>query len=813
MFLRSQRVYALLLLSLFIACGDGQNKSDETDQSDLSSLLLTECSETTPFSDEALSYGKLGEFSQMPVTETENINLLNKLNALTNDNLSLIKAYESTQNYLDDSEPLNILVFQDFLDKFEDNLDFFKAVYSKDRCLVFDNLSNFQIKCIKGLMEVDHDLSEELNSKQERACSLMAAGFYDDDNIHSYVMCPNSDDGPALGSVLGYPMGPTNVEDETPIYGSGLTSRQCLEYSFIYDSLVSHGDKESLDLLGDSSTQLCTDSRLCSTQTLDPYTPSISYSYGGFTFVKSGSQPFTVNVNVDTYRTTSFKSPLTGAELCSDLYCDAYYFSVVTQLNTQTAFSATASPSFALPGLAEGLDWNTTTHEPNRNYAVYGTSDGGFCSGAKSMIAGNYFSTLDMYFTALGLGYISNAYNPTANPDQIYTSSSTDTTQDTFELDFSASASEDGVSGDLGAKYTSGTTDTNSTSTSFNLVDFTGEQTSYSLGSDLCPDEAVLQPSTLSSDDYNDSCIETNSSVGAHAFQDSDIAVTYTIGSSIYYYPSFTGGVSPGTVHTTDIPVTSYFVLVRPKAVIEALAKEEAYEGSEMLSIEWDLGISYIKGTYNWFIPFCGLAGEKEIEAINYWTKGLKSTTIEYTLLPPFEESDTFMTNLETSLTASYLETVDELIPTKDSLSSCSFKQIIAPQDFTFTSANTAVGTSIDTEQDCRMTCYLSSSCVMARWGWGSFPDPTDDDGTRRILKGSTDQPICEHSTNNCYDIELNEYASCNSEDNFTYYYNKFSRTDGNGNDVTVRPYNIVSSTLASESDREYAYAQKNCAL
>ena len=533
----------------------------------------------------------------------------------------------------------------------------------------------------------------------------------------------------------------------------------------------------------------------------------MTLSEGGapnLSFVQDGSTLLEIVPSVTVYRTSEFYSEVSGdtKNLCAgSAYCDIHVFSFTTSIHSpEMSFSKfgdslpNATKGNGSPGLSMGDPSSPLINQGDPvtffgDYAWISSIDDGYdgiCGSRRVLAIGGYFDTLNLSVQPVGGGFDLGDYFPKTDSSLIYSATNSTTTTNSFTLG-AGLGTEDGKgsTGSLPASYTTGTSSSDSTTVSYDLMDLSGSQDFKT---------SKVGDTTCSSSD--ESCyILTKASISGAPFPKDEFDVlTYLSGEYTYYYPSFKSGASvlPGNVHTEEISFTSTFVLVEPQSAIEADTGTE-----KSVELDWDLTYQYI-----FTVPNCFEWGAIAYnESFGWKGEDTAPVIINYTSLPSIEDSAP-MTELTSYLNSlGVTQTVVDIIATLDSApnaNACSsgsvFEETVHPSVASWTAhifsseidlkptGFTSLSTDpIDTEAECRTVCSVTDSCYWAKW------EQAEGDVARR----------CYHSTNNCASINLTtQLLSCQDSSNVTYYFTSYK----NSSEKTVTPYTV---TIDSSSEFE----------
>ena len=402
--------------------------------------------------------------------------------------------------------------------------------------------------------------------------------------------------------------------------------------------------------------------------------------------------------------------------------------------------------------------------------------------------------------------------------NQIWSTGSNSTDSSSFTIGASAGVSSSGPSVSANASYTQGTSSTDSSSTQTNAVTFTSTPSCTTNDDGLCDSISFVQklkPYSITSTLFDASFTKSGTSF---------VRGTDVVGITLYdeakTYPSFNSTtIRPSEVHTGNITYNSYFYVVKPKsAVLEQT-------DTETLNITFDMEYVYAysirksASSGDW-----GLCSD-DLSPYTDFYPFTKTTTATYSTLSADMSSASFQTSLNDvllgnngtmkTITANLLTTLADNSDYDSGCTSASLqKELIVPVISNFQSPSLPTKkdgslASIDSEEECRLVCYLSTDCVWSRWGYNEGdPLPASCDENSTDPNCQEPASYCQHSTDTCGTITLAaDEASCDSSDNFDYYYNKVA-IDGAS---TVAPYNIVSGVEATGTTRVYAYYQGNC--
>ena len=860
---------------LFALIGCGDTGTETATDSSLKLTSLTECPNLTPFSQGAPSVTQLAQLTAF-TNYQNNDDAMKVVNSFTNNGAAPMFQISSKEEI--EQNPMNILLFGvDTHGITDEQVNLLKAVLEADKCLVFDEITHNEVNCLQAKLALDLNPSELPTEEQLAVCDSLDSQDEVASSYDSYVVCG----GETAQQYFNQPPTPVTMEgaDTTAATDSdSLDADKCNEYNIIYKALIDHSrsllqdDSESASLAlsstdcsGDSGLQdfpdcstilTCYESQGSSTVNLSSEGISLSTTtnsinsdltddlFSNITIFSSTDQDntdfsqnlqiitdnsglLTISPSVTIIRTTEFyNSSDPTNDLCKEAYCDLYYFTFKTTVNTTEVSFSTLNNSLTSSTEDGGSAAGLLNFSPTGSVGYNWTSEPGIlfpqifygdyipamnCLDTYYMIAGGYFDSLKLYLTPGSTGYLAGDYFPkTSGQAQVYNTSSTAEASQSFTV--GAEIGVDGgentsASGKITASYTAGTSFSSTDSTTESGMNLQGGQNpKNSIDYTNITDNSLLSNCDLNATDSSDTncLIRTEAEISSRTLTSSSLKnqSTSLLPSLLFtYYPTFdpqTTDPLPDNVHTEDLTFYNSFVLIKPKSSIEN------QESEETLYIDWDLFYYYLTMTTN---SVTCVTPTPVIESFSWSGSTTTPITFNYSTFPAISENQTtnlpltkYIEDINLSPLASNVQTALSALTeetngcTSDSLPIEAMTPAIAGWIARVATGDTdeQIATNnyslpvIESEVECRTICYATGDCYWAKWGpVGRTDDDTDASHTTNR---------CWTSKDNCaqysYDLDT---LSCDAV-NSNIYYSKYS-SDLNDSTSSIVPYYITKPT------------------
>ena len=661
--------------------------------------------------DEATGAKKVGYFGDLlptadPDTARTIMNITGEESALTT-----LTKFDTTEEF--QANPMAILMTGgNVKDIGADDVSELQAVLETN-CIVVDNASFAERKCLEGLLNLDSNPETDLTAEELQFCADIedynVNSNWDNPDASAAIYCPDAPPRILADETIGETSTPTSISGSSV----ALTGDECLKWKYIND--VVEGEAADLTLV-DTST--CDSSTYCNSQVLNTLVVSnsnvaLNTSSPGFN-IASTLMPYTqgdplleISPSLSIYRTTSVQSAA-GAELCSDTYCDVYIFTLGTNIlteqrsvfdNDRTKSKLVVNDSPTWPDAYEQLDSCTAA----------------LCNEGKGWATGSYFNYLNLYAMPSGEGFIKGDIMPLTDGSQIYTENNSSTDSETWTVGGTASV---GVKGEtpeaslsVNASYTAGTTESQSSTTTTNALTLYGNQSFETNAGSVCP---------------SGTCISNYLGLNATSFSDDDIETNYSkvILETPETYPTFTSSVTPDTIHVKNYSTESMFMVIRPKSAIPSDSQ------TEQLKLNYDLGYQFI---YGYFDPFAWICDSAMWAKVFPWN--VKDTewghSVNFQAQGKIAEDavDDIMTDISVYRTQSCSSTADAVLAdlkTTPGNSACTDDSVVEDifhpgfAKMAWSTPTTNNNGSIDSDAECAFVCKMypdtDNPCYWSRW-------------------------------------------------------------------------------------------------